>query len=86
MLKEIPIDPAAVPASGARVTEKDVKAYLAARGYDKLRLTPAARELALREKINVLEVPADADGRIGVAEIELAVAEKPRRSVPCARS
>ncbi len=78
LLKEIPIDPAAVPASGARVTETDVNAYRAARGYDKLRLTPAARELALREKINVLEVPADADGRIGVAEIELAVAEKPR--------
>ncbi len=78
LLKEIPIDPGAVPASGARVTEKDVKAYLAASGYGELRLTPAARELALREKINVLDVSADADGRIGVEEIKIAVAEKPR--------
>ncbi len=78
LLKETPIDPGAVPASGARITEKDVTAYMEASGYRKLRLTPAARELALREKINVLEVPADADGRIGVAEIQTAVAEKPR--------
>jgi pyruvate dehydrogenase E2 component (dihydrolipoamide acetyltransferase) len=78
LLKETPIDPAAVPSSGARVTEKDVLAYLETSGYRKLRLTPAARELALREKINVLEVEADTDGRIGVTEIQTAIAEKPR--------
>ncbi len=78
LLRELPIDPDAVPAAGVRVTEKDLADYLERSGYNRLRLTPAARALALREKINVLDAPADAGGRIGVDEIKTALAERPR--------
>jgi pyruvate dehydrogenase E2 component (dihydrolipoamide acetyltransferase) len=72
------IDPHPIKGTGpgGRVVEKDVKAYLAAKGYDRLRISAAAKVLAGRESINVLSIPT-ADGRIGVAEVERAIAEKP---------
>ena len=74
------IDPAAIIGSGpmGRILEKDVKQYLEARGYHKLRVTPAARELAAREGVDLLAVSPGEGGRITLADVQLAVAEKPR--------
>jgi len=72
------IDPHPVKGTGpsGRIVEKDVRTYLTAKGYDDLRISPAAKVLARREAINVLSIPT-ADGRIGVADVERAIAEKP---------
>ncbi len=72
------IDPKPINGTGpaGRIVEKDVMAYLASRGYDALRISPAAKALAVKEGLDLLAIPAT-DGRIGVAEVERAVAEKP---------
>jgi pyruvate dehydrogenase E2 component (dihydrolipoamide acetyltransferase) len=72
------IDPKPVKGTGpgGRIVEKDVNTYLAAKGYDALRISPTAKALAQREKLDVLAIAATA-GRIGVAEIERAMAERP---------
>jgi pyruvate dehydrogenase E2 component (dihydrolipoamide acetyltransferase) len=62
-----------------RVVEKDVQIYLQQHGYDKLRISSAAKEIAAKEKLDVLTIQAtDDSGRISVADVERAVAEKPK--------
>lgn len=81
LAREKAIDPAKIRGSGpgGRIVEKDVRAYLAERGYDRLRITPAALELARREAVDVLEVTGTGtDGRITVEDIRNAVAERPQ--------
>ncbi len=79
LLKELPVNPDPIPGTGpgGRVTEKDVRSYLEARGYQRLRLTPAAGALALKEGIDVLSLERT-DDRVTVEQIARAVAEKPR--------
>jgi pyruvate dehydrogenase E2 component (dihydrolipoamide acetyltransferase) len=74
------IDPKPIPGSGpnGRIVEKDVVAWLESRGYDKLRITPAAKELAAKEGIDLLSVAPSDGGRVTVADVERAIAEKPR--------
>jgi pyruvate dehydrogenase E2 component (dihydrolipoamide acetyltransferase) len=75
------IDPSSITGTGpgGRVVEKDVKAYLEARGYSQLRISPAAKQLAAKEKLDVLAIQGTADaGRISVADVERALAEKPK--------
>jgi pyruvate dehydrogenase E2 component (dihydrolipoamide acetyltransferase) len=75
------IDPARITGSGpgGRVVEKDVRAYLESKGYPRLRISPAAKQLAAKEKLDILTIQATADsGRISVADIERALAEKPK--------
>ncbi len=71
------IDPTKITGTGpgGRIVEKDVRAYLVAQGYDKLRVTPAAKNLASKEGIDLLSIKAD---RIQVADVERAIAEKPK--------
>jgi pyruvate dehydrogenase E2 component (dihydrolipoyllysine-residue acetyltransferase) len=71
------IDPSPIKGTGpgGRVVEKDVKAYLARRGYDRLTISRAAKALAAKEGLDLLAIRAD--GRITVADVERAVAEKP---------
>ena len=71
------IDPTRIKGTGpeGRIVEKDVQAYLAAQGYDKLRVSPAAKNLAMKEGIDLLSIKAD---RIQVADVERAIAEKPK--------
>jgi pyruvate dehydrogenase E2 component (dihydrolipoamide acetyltransferase) len=81
LARECAIDPAKVRGSGpgGRVVERDVRAYLAKRGYDRLRISPAARALARQEGIDILAVRGSGDGgRIMTADIERAVRCKPR--------
>ena len=62
-----------------RVVEADVKAYLAAKGYDRLRITSAARSLAIKEGIDVLSLQGTGEGgRVTVTDVERAIAEKPK--------
>jgi pyruvate dehydrogenase E2 component (dihydrolipoamide acetyltransferase) len=62
-----------------RIVEKDVRNYLQQHGYDKLRISPAAKELAAKEKLDVLAIHAtDDSGRISVADVQRAIAEKPK--------
>lgn len=74
------IDPKPIRGSGpdGRIVEKDVISYLEAKGYDKLRITPAAKELAAKEGIDLLSVEPSDGGRVTVADVERAIAEKPR--------
>ena len=79
LARESAIDATKVVGSGpeGRVVEKDVRAYLEEHGYEQLRITPAARQLAIKEGIDILALRSDG-GRIGVADVERAIAEKPR--------
>ena len=74
------IDPASISGTGpeGRIVEKDVKSYLEQRGYDKLRISPAAKNLAAKEKVCVLTVLPGETGRISVADVERALAERPK--------
>jgi pyruvate dehydrogenase E2 component (dihydrolipoamide acetyltransferase) len=63
---------------GGRVIEKDVRNYLAAKKYDELKITPAAKALAVKENIDVLGMESDEPGRITVEDIQRAAAEKPQ--------
>ena len=80
LVREVVIDPTKIVGTGpeGRVVEKDVKAYLESRGYDKLRVSPAAKELAAKENIDLLGVTPGDGGRIAVADVQRAVAEKPK--------
>jgi pyruvate dehydrogenase E2 component (dihydrolipoamide acetyltransferase) len=71
------------PISGSgpngRVTEKDVLNYLKAKKYNELRITPAAKALAIKEKIDVLSLePEVKNRRISIEDIERKIAEKPK--------
>ena len=74
------IDPTRIKGSGpeGRIVEKDIKAYLEAKGYSKLRISPAAKQLAAKEKLDVLTIQGTDAGRISVADVERARAEKPK--------
>ena len=81
LAKESVIDPAAIVGSGpgGRVIERDVKAYLEAKGYGQRRITPAAKKLAAREGIDILSLQPEADAsRITRADIETVIAEQPK--------
>jgi len=74
------INPARITGTGpnGRIVEKDVLAYLAASGYDALRITPAAKRLAAEKSIDILTVRGSGDsGRIMVEDIERAIRRKP---------
>lgn len=75
------IDPKKVKGSGpeGRITEKDIRAYLDAKGYASLRIAPAAKELAAKEGLDILEICGSGEGgRITVADVQRGVAEKPK--------
>jgi len=80
MAREAVIDPTKITGTGpeGRIVEKDVKTYLAAKGCDKLRVSPAAKELAAKENIDLLSITPGDGGRITVADVQRAVAEKPK--------
>ncbi|MCK4249668.1 MAG: 2-oxo acid dehydrogenase subunit E2, partial [Candidatus Omnitrophica bacterium] len=63
---------------GGRIVEKDVKAYLESQGYDNIRITPAAKNLAAQEDIDILTLSSTGDSnRVSVADVKRAIAEKP---------
>ena len=78
--KNAVIDPTPIRGTGpnGRIVEKDVRAYLAAKGFEKLRISPAAKNLAAKEQIDLLAVPPGEGSRIGIADVERAIAEKPK--------
>lgn len=80
LVREKVIDPAHIKGSGpmGRIVEKDVIAYLEKRGYNNLRISPAALKMAQSEGLDVLSVKPSGDGKIGMAEIERAKAEQPK--------
>jgi pyruvate dehydrogenase E2 component (dihydrolipoamide acetyltransferase) len=81
LAKDCVIDPTPIRGTGpeGRIVEKDVKAYLEAKGYANLRISPAAKQLAAKEKLDLLAIQGSGDsGRITVTDIERALAEKPR--------
>lgn len=78
--KRCVIDPSRITGSGpgGRIVEKDVRAYLDARGYNNLRVSPAAKNLAAKETVDLLAVTPSDGGRITVADVERAIAERPK--------
>lgn len=76
------INPAQITGHGpnGRIVEKDVTAYLDAKGYADLRITPAAKRLAIEEGIDILTLSATGDGgRITVADIEREIRKRPQK-------
>ena len=81
LAKEHAISPEPVNGSGpkGRVTEKDIIKYLEAKKYNELRITPAAKSLAIKGKIDILSVETEEKGqRISIEDIERKIAEKPK--------
>ena len=80
LAKQCVIDPKPIKGSGpeGRIVERDVKQYLESRGYNQLRVSPAAKELALKEGLDLLAIPPGEGGRIAVADVQRAIAEKPK--------
>jgi pyruvate dehydrogenase E2 component (dihydrolipoamide acetyltransferase) len=81
LARESAIDPIPIAGTGpgGRVVERDVKAYLASKGYERLRITLAAKKLAALERIDILSVQAgDDSGRVTVGDVRTAIAERPR--------
>ncbi|HKI70113.1 MAG TPA: dihydrolipoamide acetyltransferase family protein, partial [Verrucomicrobiae bacterium] len=81
LARDCVIDPACIQGTGpeGRVVEKDVRNYLQQRGYDKLRISPAARQKAAHEKLDILAIAGIGDGeRITIADVDRALAERPR--------
>jgi pyruvate dehydrogenase E2 component (dihydrolipoamide acetyltransferase) len=81
LAKESVIDPAPIVGTGpsGRIVERDVKQYLEAKGYRRIRITPTAKKLAAREGINLLSLAPKEDGsQIAVADIERLLAERPK--------
>lgn len=61
-----------------RVTEKDVKEYLETSDYLKKKITPAAFNIARKEKLELLSIEGSGDhGRVTMADVKDAVFEKP---------
>ncbi|MDD3886281.1 MAG: dihydrolipoamide acetyltransferase family protein [Victivallaceae bacterium] len=73
------IDLGKVPAAGTRVTEQDVKDYLARTGYNDRKITPTAYNLAREAKLELLALEGTGDGgRITAADVKMAIDEKPQ--------
>ena len=81
LARESAINPSPIVGTGpyGRIVERDVKNYLESKGYYQLRITPAAKRLAAKENIDVLTLDGkNARGRITVAVVQRAIAEKPQ--------
>ncbi len=81
LARDCVIDPSRITGSGpnGRVVEKDVRAYLDVKGYRQLRISPAAKQLAAKERLDILTIPVLPDSvRITVADVERGLAEKPK--------
>jgi pyruvate dehydrogenase E2 component (dihydrolipoamide acetyltransferase) len=81
LARQAVIDPSPIAGTGpsGRIVERDVKAYLAAKGYGRLKITPTAKKLAARENLDILSVEGTGDsGRITVADVQRAIAERPK--------
>jgi pyruvate dehydrogenase E2 component (dihydrolipoamide acetyltransferase) len=81
LAKESVIDPTPIVGTGpgGRIVERDVKQYLDAQGYGRLRITPTAKKLAAREAINLLSLERKEDGsQITLADLERLLAERPK--------
>ena len=75
------IDPSPIRGTGpnGRILERDIRAYLDERGYHDLRISPAAKALAAKEKLDVLSItPTGEQDRMTVADVQRAMAERPR--------
>lgn len=81
LIHDSAIDAAPIQGTGphGRVTEKDVRGYLATRHYDALRISPAAKRLAQEQHVNILSVRGSGDGgRIMVEDVERATRRQPK--------
>jgi len=79
LARESAVNPAPIVGTGplGRIVERDVTKYLESKGYYELRITPAAKRLAVRENIDILSLEGG-PGRITACRIERAVLEKPQ--------
>jgi len=81
LAKDSALDPTCIVGTGpgGRIVERDVRTHLAAKGYDRLCITPAAKKLAVAEGIDILSLGPKGDARrLTVADIETVIAERPQ--------
>ncbi len=78
LAREKAVDPSKATGTGpeGRITEDDLLGYLAGSAYDDIRIAPGALELARSEEVDILDL-ASSGGKLTVAYIEEAAAEKP---------
>ena len=85
LVRESCVDPVWIKGSGpnGRITEKDVKRYLEENGYYRIKITPSAKKMAMREKLDLFTLHKLAQmrgsSRIMVCDVERAIAERPRQ-------
>jgi pyruvate dehydrogenase E2 component (dihydrolipoamide acetyltransferase) len=75
------IEPSRIRGTGpeGRIVEKDVRAHMAANGYENLRVSPTAKRLAIEEGVDILTVRGTGlGGRIMVGDVQRSLAERPR--------
>lgn len=76
--RELLIDLKKVPASGGRVTEADVRAYLEKTGYSQRKITPVALNMAREAGLEMIALEGTGDeGRITVSDVKDAIFERP---------
>lgn len=74
------IDPRRIQGGGpdGRIIEQDVIEYLQTRGYDQIRITPAAKRLASQHGLDILNVPTTDNARITTSDIQDVLSEQPK--------
>jgi pyruvate dehydrogenase E2 component (dihydrolipoamide acetyltransferase) len=75
------IDPRKIEGSGpfGRIVESDVTEYLEEKGYDRIRITPAAKRLAADQALDLLGIREIDEGeKITVSDIRRVLSEQPR--------
>ncbi len=81
LARHFALDIRRIPGSGpsGRIVEKDVQSYIEQHGIEQIRITPAAKQKAIREGIHLLDLQASGtDGRIVVTDVDRALAERPK--------
>ncbi|HEY1661322.1 MAG TPA: dihydrolipoamide acetyltransferase family protein [Verrucomicrobiae bacterium] len=81
LAKACVIDATRIKGTGpeGRIVEKDVRSHLQQHGYDQLRISPAAKQKAALEKLDILSITSSSgDQRISMADVDRALAERPR--------
>jgi pyruvate dehydrogenase E2 component (dihydrolipoamide acetyltransferase) len=81
LIRDCAVSAAPIQGTGpkGRVTEKDVRDYLAKHQYDAIRITPSAKHLAQEKGVDILAVRGSGEsGRIMVEDIERAMQRLPK--------
>jgi len=81
LARESAIDPRPITGTGpgGRIVERDVRAYLESQQYDRIHITPTAKQVAMAEGIDILDLQRRVNvGRITQSDVAAVLAERPK--------